>query len=207
MNNCEWVKAHLDEFADGELSKADTRALEAHLEDCETCRADWESLDGLLRKAAALQKRIHPERDLWGGIAPQLQPHSVIDWRRHARTAVFAAAIAAMAVVAVSLGLSQSPDVSPGPVTPVAREVEAIEPLQDDRTVMREAYHARADALDPELRVVIDTNLTIINDSLNELRRAMELAPDHPRLEQMYLTACRSELDMLRQVVQLGSEG
>ena len=208
MKNCEWTRDHLDDYVDGELIAIDARNVESHVQECANCRESLESLQGLLREAAALPKRVQPESDLWPEVASQLESGSVIRWRRHARTAVYAAAIAAMTVVAVSLGLLQTPQIS-DPPAPVAdsRSIDLQEPLETDRSELRQAYLVRAEALDPVLRSVIDSNLTIIDDSLVELRAAMRLSPDNPRLEQMYMTACVSEVEMLRQVVQLGPEG
>jgi hypothetical protein len=163
-----------------------------------------------LRDAAALPRRIQPERDLWVKIAPQLRrgPLSVIDFSRHARTTLYAMAIAAAVVVAVSLGLMQPAPVPPAhSVVPVAANPAVPEPFEDDRAVLRAAYQVRADALDPTLRSVIDSNLSIIHESVDEIRMAMEKSPDNPRLEQMLMTACLSEVEMLRQFVHSSNEG
>lgn len=207
MRTCDWICDHLDGLVDGDLSADETREVEQHLQTCDACRAEWDGLQSLLHEARSLPKRMNPERDLWPDIVERLPKRTLIDWQRHARTAVYAAGIAAMVIVAVSLGMARSPEVPGRPATIATERPVVSEPLKEDRAILREAYHARADALDPELRSVIDSNLVIIDESLDELRRAMELAPDNARLEHLYVAACRSELDMLRQAVHLGQEG
>lgn len=210
MTSCEWVHDRLDDYVDGELGVDDVRELEAHLESCDACRAAHRDLQTLVEQAAALPKRREPGRDLWPGIAAQLHERrpAIIDWRRHARTAAYAAAIAAAVVVAVSLGLMRAPAPPDAPPpNPIVAVEDAVEPFQDDRSVLREAYQARAAALDPELRTVIDSNLSIIDESLDEIRHAMKLAPDNPRLRELYRTACLSEVDLLRHAIHDGREG
>lgn len=208
MRSCEWIRHHLDDYADGETPAEEARNIESHLESCQACSAEWEALRSLLHDASTLPRRIEPPRDLWSEISPRLHrtPLSFIDWQRHRRTAVFAAGIAAMAVIAASLGLLQQQPIPEQPPVQVIAAHARPEPLQADRSVLREAYNVRADDLDPELRSVIDSNLSIIDESLDEIRRAMELSPDNPRLEQLLMTACLSEVGMLRQAIQRGRE-
>lgn len=207
MKDCEWIQSQLDDIVDGDLSAEVRAEVQAHLNDCADCRGELESLHALLGAARALPKRIEPPRDLWTAIEPELRGGVIRfpDWRRHVRTALFAAAVAAAVVTAVSLGLDRMPaahDSAPR----VAYDV-VEEPFQTDRAVLREAYLARADRLDPELRSVVETNLTIIEASLAEIHRAMQLSPENPRWEQMLHTACLSEVTLLQQVVYNGLEG
>lgn len=206
--NCDWVSEKLDDYVDGELSAPDFEAVRLHVEGCESCRAQLHSLRSLLAAAADLPRRTEPARDLWSGIEPRLDRASIVDWRRHARNAVFAAAIAAMVVMAVSVGLLRGPRMPYAPLTSLHDvQPDQGEPFKNDRVVLREAYYARSKTLDPHIRSVIESNLSIIDQSLDEIRSAMELAPDNPRLEEMLVTACLTEVEMLRQAVRASAEG
>lgn len=208
MKTCDWTLQRLDDFVDGVLPESEVPELESHLSTCDACREDLNALQSLLHDAAALPSAMQPGRDLWTGIAPRLGRGRMVDWRRHGRTALFAAAVAAMAVVAVSVGLARAPRALPeAPAFAEPERASYDRVIARDRSALREVYLARADDLDPDLRSVIDSNLTIIDESLDELRRAMEMAPDNMRLEKMYIAARQTELQVLRLAVQHGSEG
>ncbi len=65
-----WME-RLSEYLDGELSGAETEALEAHLALCGECRAVLEELHAVVAVAGSLTDRP-PERDLWPGIAERI---------------------------------------------------------------------------------------------------------------------------------------
>ncbi len=59
------VLSWLDAYHDGELSGSRLRQVELHLQECETCRAELETLQGLsalLQTAPALEARISTDR-------------------------------------------------------------------------------------------------------------------------------------------------
>lgn len=73
MNHEEAVR-RLDEFVDGRLSPAGSRALEGHLASCPECREELKRLGRILDGASGLRDRaIRPERDLWPGILARLE--------------------------------------------------------------------------------------------------------------------------------------
>ncbi len=211
MKTCAWVTDHLDDFVDAELGADDTREIETHLETCDECRAELTAMNALLANAAALPRRIEPLRDLWPEIESQLRGRVVRfpDWRRHGMTTAYAAVVAAAVVLAVSIGLSRAPVLNDYPESlTVAKIVEDTAGIFDyDRAVLRAAYLARSEEIDPQLRSVIDTNLTIIQSSVTEIQSAIQQSPDNPRLKKMLRTACLSEVEMLQQVVYEGLEG
>lgn len=207
MSNCGWVRSHLDDYLDGELPENSARELEEHLRGCGACREEHDALSALIGAARGLPRSIEPERELWTSLAPRLRGSALrlLDWRRHANTAVYAALVAAAVIVVVSIGLSRVPP----PPESTARMHETVEtdPFGGDRNELREAYLARAESLDPELRDVIDSNLTIIENSMVEIRSAMQVSPGNPRLEKMLRTARLSEVELLQQAVYIGLKG
>ena len=79
--NCPDI-ARLNDYADGELATDDARAIEAHVAGCAHCRAAVDSLRALRAAAAGLEKEIAPPRDLWRGIAAQIETAPVAGERR-----------------------------------------------------------------------------------------------------------------------------
>lgn len=73
-NPCDALRPLLDDYVDGRLSEQLSGELDAHVEDCADCRGELDALVGLLDDLAGLPRQQMPERDLWQGIAPRLQP-------------------------------------------------------------------------------------------------------------------------------------
>ncbi|MFO7652545.1 MAG: zf-HC2 domain-containing protein [Candidatus Krumholzibacteriia bacterium] len=66
------VRELLDEYLDGELSRAEQMAVEEHLAVCAHCRAVCEETEQLLARARDLRVEVAPGRDLWPGIAARI---------------------------------------------------------------------------------------------------------------------------------------
>jgi Putative zinc-finger len=61
----------LSEYLDGELSRDDRAAVEAHLSECAACSAVLADLKRVVERAQALQPRP-PQADLWRGISARI---------------------------------------------------------------------------------------------------------------------------------------
>jgi hypothetical protein len=72
MNCPDWSNP-LHDYVDGELSRADAQAFEAHLTTCAECRHALASLRALRTATAALDREIAPARDLWSGISDEVE--------------------------------------------------------------------------------------------------------------------------------------
>ena len=88
MNNCEIIKDLLPLYADGVCSKASASLVEEHISECESCRAELDSM------RAEPEKNAADERQAVSSFADAVK-------RRSRRRAV-GAALAAVAVVAVA---------------------------------------------------------------------------------------------------------
>jgi len=97
----EWTDK-LSEYLDGELSPADTAAVDAHLRGCAACRAILEELRRVVARAQALPYRP-PDAELWSGIAGRIE--RLQQARRFTFTLPQLAA-AAVLLIAVSAGVA-----------------------------------------------------------------------------------------------------
>ena len=69
---CNDCNDRLHDYVDSELGAAETRAVEAHLRNCASCRAQVVSLRELIARTQKLSSEIPPQRDLWAGIRAEL---------------------------------------------------------------------------------------------------------------------------------------
>jgi anti-sigma factor RsiW len=68
----EWTDK-LSDYLDGELSEAESRAVDAHLRDCAHCAGVLNDLKRVVARAqAAGQAARPPQADVWGGIAERI---------------------------------------------------------------------------------------------------------------------------------------
>jgi len=104
MSDCETFRAQLAQYLDGELDRADARALEAHVDGCAACRAALDELDGLRRTLRDSRLRHSAPAALRERIAatPLPQPArrrvpAAPTWLRYAACAVIAFGAGALA--------------------------------------------------------------------------------------------------------------
>lgn len=153
-------------------------------------------LDGKLRDAlAGLPRDIQPQRDLWPAIDARItQRH------RFMRYLPAAAAVAlAVLVGGIVLALHFShptvdePSVAVNVVRPSPLDVMPGTP----RATAMAASVRRSTRLDPKTRAVLLRNLAIIENSLDNIQRALQQDPDNPGLQQLLYQMYRSEAALL----------
>jgi Putative zinc-finger len=228
MNHeCHRVEPMLDDLADGQLTAAERRRVEAHLATCAGCRRQLASLEALLEQVDALPRSLPPGADLWPAVAARLTARP----RRAASAWPAWLRQAAAAVVFMALGGALSQLLAPawrdsawrgGAPEPVA---EAARPTPDADFALAEtglclaeadllrakealwaavysSYDATAspERLPAETREVVEHNLGVIASAIQELRAALEADPGNPRLEDLLLAQHRSEIGLLRRL-------
>ena len=156
--NCTRARAHLAALVYGDLPPAETAAVEKHLAGCAACNRERHALQEVRRlldtaPVPAVQvdvRRLYQE-------ATARQQRSARRWRR---TAVALLAVAAAALVVLTLRLEVrweahqvtlrwgTPEVAPAPPAPLpelpAREAKRLPPTTDDVQLLRELIHALA---------------------------------------------------------------
>ncbi|MGH8272822.1 MAG: hypothetical protein ACRES9_00985 [Gammaproteobacteria bacterium] len=161
--------------------------------------------DENLRKAlSALPRKIEPERDLWPGIAARIAPR-----QHYYRYWPAAAAIAVIAVGAIAAAiLLNRPTANKAFVaTRPQQQPIAVSMPHNARAQTLAASVRKATRLDPKTQAVLLRNLAIIENSLDNIERALNKNPDNPGLQTLLFQMYRNEAALLNaaQRVQLQS--
>lgn len=209
----------LDDYLDGLLDEAGIAVFEARLAADPALLEELNSLKRIRLQVEALPRSLEPDRDLWPDIASRLDAprRGTIDfggYRRRQRVPIarYLVAAAALILFAVSAPLWFSPPQRG--VEPPAPQDDAV--LAADPEFQRVAgqYLAARDELmallderksdiAPETYAVVAENLSVIASAVSEIEVALAAQPESVKLEQMLYAAYRSEVNLLRQAVQL----
>jgi anti-sigma factor RsiW len=227
-----WIE-RLSEYHDGELSPADRELCEAHLAECESCRAALEDIREMTNLARADEDVVAPN-DLWPEILARIQPDSAVvrpfrrAQRRHISFTLPQLALAASLLIAVSSGLAYlaagrmlTRPVSAPAEAPIQAVAEPMMPpspevtpanfadAQFDRAVadLERILVEQRDELDPGTVMVIERNLAAIDAAIREARTALEADPANPYLNTHLAEARRRKIDLLRHALMLNSAG
>ena len=131
--DCEKVQENLSAYLDGELSPQEADAIRAHLESCEDCAAEAESLRSTVRLVRSLERVQAPavlKRRVMAAAGGRRASYGF----PNALALVTAAAIVLVAVVAVFM--LSAPEPPRGDLTPARLKPEA-----DDEAQVRETGH------------------------------------------------------------------
>jgi negative regulator of sigma E activity len=221
--NTHWTE-RLSEYLDGELADAELAACEAHLAECAECRTVLTELRSVVSVARADADQL-PAIDLWPGIQSRITGSHVVAFRP--RQFVFTLpqlALAASLLIAVSAGVAylaagralSQPAIQEDPIQAQA------EPLLPASAAVERANFADAqydqavadlenilvdmrDELDPRTIVVIERNLTAIDQAIREARAALDADPANTFLNSHLADARRKKLELLRRATMIHS--
>lgn len=218
MNYKEALK-HVDDYLDDLLDEETRVAFESILADSESLQSEVEGLRRLKNEARTLPKHLEPERDLWAGIANQIQqPEQTVSFsafrskRPRLRMVSYALAAAALLVIVLGVGVMSNVQeplepvaVQPVPAHPVLSPIE--QEYATARTELQLALDGRKAQISPEMLVTIEENLAVIEDAVVNINRALEDNPSDPGLERMLHAAFQSEMNLLQQAVSMADQG
>ena len=225
---CRDVEALLDDYVDGSLSAADRGAVAAHLETCSSCREAESATRAVVAGAAALPRVTEPVRDLWPGIATQIQRATVTQGifgagrtpRRHHLGALAAAAAALVVVSSVVTTLIVArrdaatapagpgrPGAAVGAMSASLELSQARGTYEAARRQLLAALDARRGSLSPATLKVVDENVRIIDEAVRQMESALARDPGNQELPSLLVTAYRQEIDMLQRAAGLPARG
>ena len=224
----------LNDYLDGELNEAEVAEFERRLADDAELQTELNALRNLLREAQRLPKSLQPERDLWQSIESRLHepaesgPSRVIRFRRRGdrdrrtatRTSPWPLVAAVGVVLALFLGVQYFSTVSveaPGSETPRITHVPNEAPAdtqaasidveyEQTRAELLALLEARRADLPENTLAVVEENLTIIENAVIDINRALAEHPEDPKLAGLLHQAYRHEMDVLHRAVQLPKE-
>jgi anti-sigma factor RsiW len=219
---CHELDERLDAWVDGELPAEAAAQVEAHLASCPLCQERGRRLRQLLAHAAALPRSVAPQRDLWPGIAREVERERSWRW---ASVGWSPAVLAAAATVLVGLAAVFWSGHTPARVrtveiptpTPEARLVAGTAGVSDPVLAAAERdYEAAANALlqalqqhrarlQPEDLAAVQANLNVIDRALAEVRQALVRSPENRELGRMLVSTHRKKVEVLSRVVKLST--
>lgn len=220
---CADIDERLDAWVDRTLAEAEMREVESHLTACEACRDEARRLRELLVHASALPRSITPPRDLWPGIAREIERTQAWSWPRIAAwppvLAVAAAVVVALAAVFFgsqgptpvhtvaipSSGADPGYRLQPAAVTMGPGLVAMEEDYQEAANALLAALQERRGEIEPETLATVEMNLAIIDRALAEVHLALEKDPNRPELGRMLASTHRKRVDVLRNMLKLST--
>jgi len=217
----------LTDYLDGDMTVAEARTLEQHLDACEDCRLVLAQLRRVKNEARSLADPPVPD-DLWAGIASRIGPagssstHSAEPARvlhLPARRPAFAwgwamaAGIALLLVSAVALVLStRSPGRGPDPTLAAgdaaaggAAELASFDAARVESEIaeLQAALEKGRGRLDPKTIAVLEKNLMLIQQATEDAKRALAADPANQDLQNYFASTVQRKLDLMRRATTL----
>jgi len=224
---CRGYGAMISREIDGELSGREQARLEKHLAGCDECRALSRDLERIVDGAARLETP-EPSAKVWGGIRAGLGREKAgrafegagAPLRQPARAWALAfggpalryagAAVLALAFVVAGLVIGRRLGREGAPAGPEARERYTLAKLDEaegyyQRAIksLSEAFASDRGALAPEVAEVFDRNLSVIDATIEAVRRSVLDAPDDLEARNYLLAAYTQKLTLLDSALDL----
>jgi hypothetical protein len=221
----------LSEYVDGDLGAHEIAACEAHLAECAECRGLVDDLRAVIGVATSDVDRL-PAGDLWPVVLDRISSGRAagivaFPQRSSPRSYTFTLpqlALAASLLIAVSAGvayLAAGRAVAPAGAVedPIQAQAEPLLPPSPnvERANFADAQYDQAvadlekilidmrDELDPRTIVVIERNLTAIDQAIREARAALDADPANTFLNSHLADARRKKLELLRRATMIHS--
>ncbi len=205
----------LNDFVEGLLDPTAARRVEEHLELCDECRAEAESLRSLLAGMRELPREINPPRDLFPGIVRTVGEAEAVPLRhahRHGRALhELRRPLAAAAVLLVALTAAMTawllerrpaePVAGISPPTTVLSAADLTQVATDYEEAIRElsiTLRERRSELDPVTIRLVEENLLVIDRAIRESQAALAADPANQVLEQLVVAGYEQKLELLR---------
>jgi hypothetical protein len=153
---------------------------------------------------AKLPRELAPPDNLWPAIVREIArpPRRVRPLVFASAAAVASACLATALIWAVLHGRGAQPAIVPVAAT---RTVSFDEPRDAGylaaRTALQQTFRERLALLDPGTRAQIEASLAVIHRAHEEIRKALEAAPDNPVLEHLLQSTWHDEFDLYDDVV------
>jgi hypothetical protein len=158
----------------------------------------------LKARLRALPRVIQPPHDLWPRIEGAIRPRPASHWPLALAAGVAVAGVAIMLAwktLPPAAVTPQTAAVGAQPVTAVSFALPQQAGYRKARSQLEQLFHQRLTLLQPQTRARIETNLKIIDQADDDIRRALEADPASPLLLQQLQSTQQQELDLYTDVV------
>jgi anti-sigma factor RsiW len=205
---CDEAVTLLDDYADGLLTPEQVTALEAHLKECSSCRAELENLQTLLADAKALPRAITPPTGTWAAIEQRIESGSKtgvlpLSGRRSRGARIFLLAAAAVVLMALSSAVTSLwIKRNGGGAGFAASQAEYAHATAE----LAQKIEKNPAGLSPRTLAILDRNLAIVDAAIREAEQALKTDPGDPTLEEMLLVRYQQRLELLQRAARAGQE-
>lgn len=216
MKACERYLNAINELVDGTLGPLRRTELELHLEGCDGCSALRADLQQIRDTAGALET-MQPPPAAWAGIEARLRAEGRVAPRPLGIRARPYAALALAAVLVLAVGASLFLLTSRGPapapaatgagVIGNAAPVHPVQSVESEMALTEKHFQnvvERADqVLDSATAAVLQKNLLVMNQALEESRKALEADPQNLPARQSFYETLRQKIQFLQTTIAL----
>ena len=202
----------LNDYVDETLSAAERLELERHLAECDDCGDTVEEIRSLVRRAAELPD-LPPARDLLPGIrrATQQDRAGFRRWGALAASLIIVGA-AAIGTLLLQQRTGQSVAQAPAAQTTESSELTAMAELRAAEEAFTKAAQALLETLESrrgeipqEALVALDENITLIDESIDEVRRSLNPDGDQVESERALTALYQQKMQLIWKVSRLSS--
>lgn len=209
---CAQIKEWISDYIDGDLDHSRSTVLEQHLEECRECRnwlndlrtikqtaccldnpvpsSGWEIIQTRLEGAEPVRSYSSKPVRFFPGFKPALAAAAAV-------FIVVAAAFISWSVFNFPAGISKTP----GQETALAKLKEAEDHYQMAIQSLKEAAEAREGSLDPNIKLIFEANLEIINSSIAYCRQTALNEPGDFDTRDFLFTAYQEKMDLLYRMI------
>ena len=201
----------LNDYLEGLVTEEAARDVEAHLATCEECHGRLATLERLVSDMGDLPDQATPPRDLWPDIRSRMDAGVDAGTGRRFSFSMGQLLAASIALAFISGGtvwmvLNGSGGRDAGTLaTEVARPTNVVPAMLAATTQYEQAIASLESVLDqgkslldPETLATIEESLRIIDQAINEARRALAEDPNNDLLNRLLIQNQQSKLRVLR---------
>ena len=215
---CDRCHALVDDYVDGTLSANDLKAIEAHLAECDACRAMAADFGAIRRSARELEPCVPPPH-VWAKLATSFEAQGrrrAVGWRPLAMAATLVLLVAGTSWILVQLSSPTRSD-SSALATTSATDPELAQSVETELKLAEEHYQkaiagleqitrTESTALDPQVAAVLQKNLEVIDQAIGESRAALQTQPTSDVAQESLFEALRNKVALLQDTVVLINE-
>lgn len=191
-------EALLSAWIDGDLEPTEAKDLERHLELCQSCRAVVDDLQALKVAAGSLAEEPVPSPgDGWQQVRGRLSPSVTREGRLRRWLVLAAAAVVLVSVGAIVTGL-RTADRATSAEAQARLELTRLQ-RQQQRTVaaLQVVVEQRRGDWDGDLKQTFHKNLALVDQAIEECRRALKRRPTDLALRASLMAAYQRKVEFL----------